>query len=91
MKNQNPSYLNWLLKEHRFGKFKALMLLYGIIQCVIFTDDVFNEWYYGHMPLLPLIATYIVMYGFVVAIALQPFNIYRRLVKLDWWNLPRRQ
>ena len=49
MKNQTPTYFQWLLKEHKFGKIKILLFLLGVLQCIIFTDDVFNEWYYKKM------------------------------------------
>ena len=87
MKNkENPTYLNWLLTEHKRGKVKLALMIYGIIQAIYATPLVYNEWYYGHMPILPLIASYIAIYGFVIGIALQPFLIYKKLVKLDWWN-----
>ena len=85
MKNQTPTYFQWLLKEHKFGKIKILLFLLGVLQFIIFTDDVFNEWYYGYMPIWPLIFTYIAMYGFTIAIAYQPFNIYKKLVRLDFF------
>lgn len=71
-------YFKWLFTEHKYGKFKFLLFLFGITQCVLLTDDFYFEYMDG-MPLLPLIFGYIALYGFTIAIALQPYFIYRGL------------
>ena len=71
-------YFKWLFTEHKYGKFKFLLFLFGITQCVLLTDDFYFEYIDG-MPLLPLIFGYIALYGFTIAIALQPYLIYRGL------------
>ena len=71
-------YFKWLFTEHKYGKFKFLLFLFGITQCVLLTDDFYFEYMDG-MPLLPLIFGYIALYGFTIAIALQPYLIYRGL------------
>ena len=71
-------YFKWLFIEHKAGKFKFLLLLFGIIQCVLLTDDFYLEYMDG-MPLLPLIFGYIALYGFTIGIALQPYSIYKNL------------
>jgi hypothetical protein len=71
-------YFRWLFTEHKYGKFKFLLLLFGVTQCVLLTDDFYLEYMDG-MPLLPLIFGYIALYGFTIGIALQPYLIYKNL------------
>lgn len=72
------NYFKWLFTEHKYGKVKFLLLLFGVIQCVLLTDDFYYEYLDG-MPLLPLIFGYIALYGFTIGIALQPYFIYKDL------------
>lgn len=74
------NYLEWLLLDHKFGKLKFMLFLLGIAQCALLTDKLYLEYLYG-MPLAVLILSYIALYGFTIAIALQPYTIYRRLNK----------
>jgi len=62
-----------------------LLTIVGIIQSCYITPVIIEEYNYG-MPLLPAIMGIIASYGFTVGITLQPFLIYKRLVRLDWWN-----
>ena len=72
------NYFKWLLTEHKTGKFKFILFLFGIVQCVLHTDDFYLEYMDG-MPLLPLIFGYIALYGFTIGIALQTYFIYKDL------------
>jgi hypothetical protein len=74
------NYFKWLLTEHKQGKFKLLLFIYGIYQCINLTDDLYYEYLDG-MPLLPLIVGYIALYGFTIGMALQPYFIYKDLKK----------
>ncbi len=74
------NYFKWLLTEHKYGKIKLLLFIFGIYQCINLTDDFYYEYLDG-MPLLPLIAGYIALYGFTIGIALQPYFIYKDLKK----------
>jgi hypothetical protein len=75
------NYFKWLFTEHKYGRFKFLLLLIGITQCVSLTDDFYYEYYYYDMPLYPLIMGYVALYGFTIGIALQPYSIYKDLKK----------
>jgi len=72
------NYFKWLLTEHKYGKIKLLLLIFGVYQCVSLTDDFYYEYLDG-MPLLPLIVGYIALYGFTIGIALQPYLLYKEL------------
>jgi hypothetical protein len=38
------------------------------------------------MPIIVAILGILASYGFTIGIAIQPFSIYKRLVKIGWWN-----
>jgi len=70
-------YLKWLLGEHKYGKFKLLLFLFGVVQCFLLTEEFYIEYSQYDMPLLALIGGYIALYGFTIGIALQPYTIYK--------------
>lgn len=72
------NYINWLFRIHKYGKFKFLLFIFGIIHCVLLTEDFYLSYLDG-MPLLPLILGYIALYGFTIGIALQPYFIYKEI------------
>lgn len=72
------NYFKWLLTEHKYGKIKLLLFIFGIYQCINLSDDFYYEYLNG-MPLLPLIVGYIALYGFTIGIALQPYFIYKEI------------
>lgn len=79
-------YLKWVFTDHYFnngrGLLKLIGTIYGIIQAVYATPIVYDEWYYGYMPILPLIGSYIAIYGFLIGIIYQPVSIYLTLKRL---------
>ena len=79
-------YLKWVFTDHYFnngrGLLKLIGTIYGIIQAVYATPIVYDEWYYGYMPILPLIGAYIAIYGFLIGIIYQPVSIYLTLKRL---------
>ena len=77
-------YLKWFFTEHiknGRGKLKLVGTIYGVVQAVYATPIIWDEWYYGHMPIWPLIGGYIAIYGFLIGIIYQPINIYKKLKK----------
>lgn len=72
-------YFNWLLREHKYGKFKFVLFLFGVVQCFLLTEEFYVEYAYYEMPLLALIGGYLTVYGFTIGIALQPYSIYKRI------------
>jgi len=91
MKNKtNPTYFQWFFGEHCKdwrGKLKVVATLYGIFQ-IIYLTPIINEEYLtaGDFPLITFILTHLAMWGFLIGIIYQPYNIYRKLIKLDWFN-----
>ena len=79
-------YLTWFftkrVKQGWSQMMKIPATIYGIVQAIYATPIVWNEWYYGHMPILPLIGAYIAIYGFLIGIIYQPISIYRELKRL---------
>ena len=53
-----------------------------IIQAIYATPILWDEWYYGHIPLWPLIGSYIAIYGFLIGMIYHPISIYKRLKRL---------
>ena len=79
-------YLKWFFTEHvksGRGKMKLVGTIYGVVQAIYATPIIWDEWYYGHMPIWPLIGAYIAIYGFLIGIVYQPINIYNKLKKMN--------
>ena len=90
-KDKTPkNYLQWVFTEHYFkskrGIGKFIATLYGIFQVIYVPPLVMEEYYGGWIPLFPVILIYITIWGFLLGITLQPYGIYKRLKRLDWWN-----
>ena len=79
-------YIKWVFTDHYFkswqGTLKLIGTLYGIVQAIYATPIVWEEWYFGNMPIYPLIGSFIAIYGFLIGITLHPLSIYRRLKRL---------
>ena len=90
MKNKtNPTYFQWFFGEHCKdwrGKLKVVATLYGIIQIIYATPLIMEEYYGGWIPLFPVILVHLTMWGFLIGIIYQPYSIYRKLIKLDWFK-----
>ena len=90
-KNQSPkNYLHWVFTDHYFkngrGIGKFIGMLYGIFQVIYVPPIVLEEYYGGWIPLFPVILMYITVWGFLLGITLQPYNIYRKLKRMNWWD-----
>lgn len=91
MKNENtPSYLKWVFTDHYFkngrGIGKFIGMLYGIFQVFYVPPMVLEEYYGGWIPLFPVILMYLTIWGFLIGITLQPYGIYRKLVRMNWFE-----
>tara|TARA_B100001769_G_C21495493_1_gene287023 strand:+ start:58 stop:357 length:300 start_codon:yes stop_codon:yes gene_type:complete len=84
------NYLQWVFTDHYFnngrGIFKLIGTLWGIIQIIYATPLIMEEYYGGWIPLFPVIVVHLTMWGFLIGITLQPYSIYRKLKRMDWWN-----
>jgi hypothetical protein len=88
-KNNTPTYLQWFFKEHiknGRGKLKLIATLYGVFQVIYFPSFVLEEYYGGWISIIPVILFFLIIWGFLIAILLQPYLIYKKLVKMDWFN-----
>ena len=84
------NYLHWVFTDHYFnngrGIFKLIGALYGIFQIIYATPLIMEEYYGGWIPLFPVILANLTMWGFLIGIILQPYGIYRKLKRMNWWE-----
>ena len=91
MKKENtPSYFQWVFGDHYFkngrGILKVIGTLFGIFMAFYVPGPVIKEYVEGWIPIWPVIGTFIAVYGFLGGIILQPYWIYRRLKRMNWWD-----
>ena len=86
------NYITWLFTDHYFnnkqGVLKFIGTLFGFFMAFYVPGPVLEEYNGGWIPIWPVIGTFIATYGFLIGILLQPYGIYRRLKRIDWWNRP---
>jgi hypothetical protein len=95
-KDKSPkNYLTWVFTDHYFnngrGIGKFIGMLYGIFQAIYVPPIVLEEYYGGWIPIWPVIGMFIAVYGFLIGITLQPYGIYRKLKRMNWWNRELKQ
>ena len=85
-----PTYFQWAFTDHYFkskqGVLKFLGTLMFISFAIIMPDPVLEEYNGGWIPIWPVIGCFIAVYGGLVGILLQPYLIYKRLKRLNWWD-----
>ena len=90
MSKAPKNYIHWVFTDHYFkngrGVLKLLGTIYGIIQVIYVPSAVMDEYYQGYIPLFPVILMYLTIWGFLLGITLQPYSIYRRLKRMNWWD-----
>tara|TARA_B100001564_G_C20255091_1_gene496676 strand:+ start:84 stop:383 length:300 start_codon:yes stop_codon:yes gene_type:complete len=84
------NYLHWVFTDHYFnngrGIFKLIGAFYGIFQIIYATPLIMEEYYGGWIPLFPVILANLTMWGFLIGIILQPYGIYKKLKRMNWWE-----
>lgn len=84
------NYLHWVFTDHYFknkqGVLKVLGTLMFISFAIIMPGPVLEEYNGGWIPIWPVIGSFIAVYGGLIGIILQPYQIYRKLKRMDWWN-----
>lgn len=84
------NFVHWLATDHYFknkqGVIKFLGTLMFIFFAIVVPGPVLEEYNGGWIPIWPVIGTFIAVYGGLIGIILQPYQIYRRLKRIDWWN-----
>jgi|TARA_R110002020_G_scaffold471111_1_gene697595 hypothetical protein len=90
MKNtNNPTYFQWLFTEHAVTpKGIAKIVLSPILLAVgiYMTPLLLEEYRYSDMPFIILLLAFIAMYGAAIGITLQPYLIYKKLIRIDWFE-----
>ena len=89
-KKNKPTYVKWLFTDHYFknkqGILKFIATLLAIFMSIAVPGPVLEEYNGGWIPIWPVIGSFISVYGFLIGILLQPYGIYKRLERLNWWN-----
>jgi|TARA_Y100000034_G_C6754073_1_gene335422 hypothetical protein len=80
-----PTFINWLLTEHKTGKFKIALSIIGVIAIFILHPDLKVELEYGLSPIAYHLI-HLILITFSIAIVYQPYTIYKRLERLKWWE-----
>ena len=76
-----PSYFKFLMSKH---KSSAILSIIGIIACIYVTPILLEASYYT--PLIIVILGFIAIYGFTIGMILNPWTIYRKLKKTNYWG-----
>ena len=84
------NYIQWVFTDHYFknkqGVLKFLGTLMFICFAIIMPGPVLEEYNGGWIPIWPVIGSFIAVYGGLIGIILQPYQIYRRLKRMNWWD-----
>ena len=84
------NYISWVFTDHYFknkqGILKFIGTIFGFVMAVYVPGPVIQEYMEGWIPIWPVIGTFIATYGFLIGIILQPYSIYKRLKRMNWWN-----
>tara|TARA_Y100000004_G_C8806120_1_gene365576 strand:+ start:421 stop:705 length:285 start_codon:yes stop_codon:yes gene_type:complete len=85
-----PTYFQWLIGDHYFknkqGVIKFIGTLLFIFMAIATPGPVLEEYYGGWMPIWPVIGWAISVYGGLIGILYQPYGIYKRLKRINWWG-----
>lgn len=89
-KDKTPTYIKWLFTDHYFnnkqGMLKFVGTIFAFFLAVYVPGPVIEEYNGGWIPIWPVIGAFISTYGFLIAMLLQPYGIYRRLKRISWWD-----
>ena len=87
------NFVHWLFTDHYFnnkqGVLKFLGTLLFLFLAAAVPGPVLEEYNGGRIPIWPVIGTFISVYGGLIAIIYQPYQIYKRLKRINWWNKKR--
>lgn len=85
-----PSYLKWLFTDHYFNNKQGVIKFLGTLMFIFFAvavpGPVLKEYNGGWIPIWPVIGSFISVYGGLIAILIQPYLIYKRLERINWWK-----
>jgi len=80
-----PNYFTWLLNDHKHGKIKIILPIVGLFIMFYFQESMKEELNHGLAP-LAYYMYYLILIGFSVGMIYQPYNIYKKLERMDWWD-----
>lgn len=90
MKKAPKNYIHWLFTDHYFnngqGILKFIGQLFGIFLAFYIPGPVIEEYLYHDAALPAVIGIFIATYGFCFGLMFQPYGIYKRLHRMDWWD-----
>ena len=82
------NFIKWLFTDHYFnnkqGVIKFLGTLLFIFLAIAVPGPVMEEYNGGWIPIWPVIGTFISVYGGLIGIIYQPYQIYKRI---KWKNI----
>jgi len=78
-----PTYFNWL-KNHPRHLRKLLLTFIGIATSISLTHVVFDP--ANDVPIIIAIISMISIFGFTIGITIQPYTIYMKLKKMNFWK-----
>lgn len=90
-KNKTPkNYITWVFTDHYFNNKQGIGKFLGTIMFICFAvympGPVLEEYWGGWIPILPVIGCFFAVYGGLIGILLQPYGIYRKLKRMNWWE-----
>jgi len=84
------NYLHWVFTDHYFkngrGIGKFIGAIFGFFMAFYVPGPVLEEYWEGWIPIWPVIGMFIAVYGFLIGILWQPYNIYKKLKRMNWWD-----
>jgi hypothetical protein len=90
-KNKTPkNYITWVFTDHYFNNKQGIGKFLGTIMFICFAvympGPVLEEYNGGWIPIWPVIGCFFAVYGGLIGILLQPYGIYRKLKRMNWWE-----
>ena len=80
------SFIKWLFTNHYFnniqGVLKFVGTIFGIFLCVVVPEAALEEYYGGWISIWPVIIACLISFGYLTAIIIQPYLIYKKLKRL---------
>lgn len=73
-----PSYIKWALATR---KRELVMTALGVVGCIICTPIILDPM--NDNPIVIIALSLIAIYGYTIGMALQPYLIYRKLIKAN--------
>jgi hypothetical protein len=90
MSNAPKNYITWVFTDHYFkngrGILKLIGTAFGFYMAFYIPGPVIQEYNEGWIPIWPVLGVFIAAYGFLIGIILQPYGIYRKLKRMNWWD-----